>query len=56
MVLIVYGEQVFIRGIPNSTSSGRRVVKVHAHSGLLRTLAGKDIDGWRLSDSIGEPV
>ena len=46
----VHGEQMFIRSIPNGVSSGGRVVKVHAHTRLLRTLPGEDVDGRGLSD------
>ena len=45
-----HGEQMFIRSIPNGTSSRGRVVKVHAHARLLRTLPGEDVDGRRLSN------
>ena len=41
-------EEVGIGAFPNSMSSRRTIVQVHAHAGFLGTLAGEDIDGARL--------
>ena len=41
---------MFICNIPNSASSRGRVIKVHTHARLLRTLPGEDVDGRGLSD------
>ena len=49
----VHSEQVFIRSIPNSASSSRRVVQVHTHTELLRSLTSEDVGGGRLSDFSG---
>ena len=42
------GKEVGISAFPNSTSSRRTIVQVHAHAGFLGTLAAEDIDGARL--------
>jgi hypothetical protein len=43
-------EKVLICGVPNRTSGGRGVVEFHAHTRLLRTLAGENVGGRGLSN------
>ena len=45
----VYHEKMGICTFPNGTSDWRRLVKIHAHTRLLRSLASKHVDGRRLS-------
>ena len=46
-------EKVLIGGVPNRTSSGRGVVKLHAHTRLLRTLAGENVGSCWLGNLSG---
>ena len=43
-------EKVLIGGVPNSTSGGRGVVELHAHTRLLRTLTSENVGCRGLSD------
>ena len=45
----VDGEQVSVGALPYGTSGRRVVVQIHAHTRLLRALAGEGVEGTRLS-------
>lgn len=47
------GEQVSVGVVTGNVSGSVTIIRVHAHTMLLRTLTGGGVDGVRLSDIVG---